>query len=100
MLIYTPFLITGKDFLFGLSGKESACSEEAMGSIPGLRRSPGEGHGNPFQYSCLEKSMDRGAWWTIVHRVTKHRTQLKQLSMHLCIFYLACRGTGLTTTSY
>ena len=37
------------------------------GSIPGLRRSPGGGNGNPLQYSCLENSMDREAWWTIVH---------------------------------
>ena len=37
-----------------------------LGLIPGLGRSPGEGHGNPFQYSCLENSMDR-AWWAIVH---------------------------------
>ena len=42
-----------------------------VGSIPGLGRSPGRGHGNPLQYSCLENSMDRGAWWTIVHRVTE-----------------------------
>jgi len=42
-----------------------------MGSIPELGRSPGGGHGNPLQYSCLEKPMDRGAWWAIVHRVAK-----------------------------
>ena len=42
-----------------------------MGSIPGSRRSPGVGTGNPFQYSCLENSMDRGAWQPIVHAVTK-----------------------------
>ena len=45
-----------------------------VGSIPGLRISPGEGHGNPFQYSCLEGSMDRGAWQATVHRVAKSRT--------------------------
>ena len=39
------------------------------GSIPGLARSPGGGNGNPLQYSCLENSMDRGAWWAIVHGV-------------------------------
>ena len=44
------------------------------GLIPGLGRSPGEGHGNPFQYSCLENPMDRGAWQAAVHRVTKSRT--------------------------
>ena len=50
------------------------------GSIPGLRRSPGEGNGSLLQYSCLENSMDRGAWRTTVHGVTKSQTQLKQLS--------------------
>ena len=45
----------------------------------------GEGNGNPFQYSCLEKPVDRGAWRADVHRVAESRTQLKQLSMHACI---------------
>ena len=40
-----------------------------MGLIPGLGRSPGEGHGTPLRYSCLENPMDRGAWWATVHRV-------------------------------
>ena len=53
-----------------------------VGSIPGLRRSPGGGHGNPVQYSCLENPMDRGAWWARVHRVAKSGTQLKLLSTH------------------
>ena len=44
------------------------------GSIPGSGRDPGGGHGNPFQYSCLENPMDRGAWWAMVHRVMKNRT--------------------------
>ena len=52
------------------------------GSIPGWGRSLGGGYGNPFQYSCLENSMDRGAWRAIVHRVAKSQTQLKRLSMH------------------
>ena len=42
-----------------------------MGSIPGWGRSPGGGNGNPLQYFCLEKPMDRGAWWATVHGVTK-----------------------------
>ena len=46
-------------------------------SIPGSRRSPGEGHGNPLQCSCLENPMDKGAWWATVHRVTKSWTRLK-----------------------
>ena len=49
-------------------------------SIPGLGRSPGGGHGNPLQYSCLENPMDRGAWQATVHSVAQGRTQLKQLS--------------------
>ena len=42
-----------------------------LGSIPGLGRSPGEGNGNPLQYSCLENSMDRGAWWATVHGIAE-----------------------------
>ena len=48
------------------------------GSIPGLGRSPGGGHGNPLQYSCLENPMDRGAWWATVRRVAKSWTRLKR----------------------
>ena len=53
-----------------------------MGLIPGWRRSPGEGHGNPLQYPCLGNPMDRGDWWATVHGVAKSWTRLKQLSMH------------------
>jgi len=53
-------------FLRWLSGKESACQSEDAGSIPGWGRSPGEGNGNPLQYSCLENPMDRGAWQATV----------------------------------
>ena len=52
------------------------------GSICGWRRSPGGGHGNPLQYSCVENPMDRGAWQATLHRVAKSWTGLKQLSMH------------------
>ena len=51
---------------------------------PGLERSSGGGHDNPFQSSCLENSMDRIAWWAIVHGVAKSLTQLKLHSMHAC----------------
>ena len=51
-------------------------------SIPQLGRSPGGGHGNPLQYSCLENSMGREAWRATTHWVANSRTQLKQLSMH------------------
>ena len=54
-----------------------------MGSIPGLGRSPGGGHGNPLQYSCLESPMDREAWKAMVHGIKKSWTQLKQLSIHI-----------------
>ena len=52
-------------------GKDSACNSGDPVSIPGSGRSPGEGNGNPLQYSCLENSMDRGAWWATVHGVTE-----------------------------
>ena len=58
----------------GSDGKESVCNAEDMGSIPRLGRSIGEGNGNPLQYSCLEKSMDGGAWRATVHGVTKSQT--------------------------
>ena len=58
----------------GSDGKESACNVGHPDSIPGSGRSPGGGHGNPLQYSCLENSMDRGAWRATVHRVTKSQT--------------------------
>ena len=48
-----------------------------VGSIHGLGRSPGGGHGNPLQYSCQENPMDRGAWWATVHRVAERWPQLK-----------------------
>ena len=55
----------------GSEVKASACNAGDPGSIPGSGRSPREGNGNPLQYSCLGNSMDRGAWWAIVHGVTK-----------------------------
>ena len=48
------------------------------------------GHGNPFQDSCLESPKDRGAWWAIVHRVTKSQTQLKRLGMHMHALFYPC----------
>ena len=66
--------MTNLDFPGGSDGKESACSAGDLGLIPGSGRSPGEGNGNPLQYSCLENSMDGGAWWATVHGVQKSRT--------------------------
>ena len=61
-------------FSGGSDGKASACNARDPGSIPGLGRSPGEGNGNPLQYSCLENPMDGGAWQATVHGVAKSRT--------------------------
>ena len=58
----------------GSEVKASAFNEGEMGLIPGLGRFPGEGNGKPLQYSCLENLMERGAWWAIVHEVTKSWT--------------------------
>ena len=60
----------------GSEDKVSAGNAGDPGSIPGLGRSPGEGNGNPFQYFCLENSMDRGAWWATVHSIAKIWIQL------------------------
>ena len=61
-------------FPSGSDNKESACNAGDPGSIPGSERSPGEGNGNPLHYSCLENSMDRGAWQATVHGVTELNT--------------------------
>ena len=55
----------------GSNSKESTCNAGDLGLIPRLGRSPGEGNGNPLQYSCLENSMDRGAWRATVHGVAR-----------------------------
>ena len=62
------------NFLHSSVSKESARNAGDLGSIPGLGRVPGEGNGNPLQYSCLENPMDRGAWWATVHGVTESDT--------------------------
>ena len=60
------------------SGKESTCNAEDAGSIPGSGRYPGIGKGSPLQHSCLENSIDRGAWQATVHGATKSQTQLSK----------------------
>ena len=75
--LYTPLLC----FPGGSEGKASACNAGDLGSIPGSGRSPGEGNGNPLQYSFLENPMDRGSWQTIVHRVTKSQTRLSDFTL-------------------
>ena len=64
----------------GSEVKASACNEGGLGSIPGSGRSPGEGNGNPLQYSCLENPMDGGAGWATVHRVAKSQTRLSDFT--------------------
>ena len=61
-------------FFGGSDGEESACSVGALGSIPGLGRSPGEQNGYPLHYSCLENSVDRGSWWATLHGISKSQT--------------------------
>ena len=60
----------------GSDSKESACNVGDLRTIPGSGRSPGGGNGYPLQHSCLENSMDRGAWQATVYGVTKSRTRL------------------------
>ena len=71
------------DFPGGSDGKASAYNAGDPGSILGLGRSPGEGNGNPLQYSCLENPMDREAWLATVHGVAKSWTRLS--NHYLCI---------------
>ena len=66
----------------GSDGREYTWNVGDPGSIPGSGISPGEGNGNPLQYSCLENSMDRGAWWAIVYRITKSQTRLSNYHFH------------------
>ena len=69
-------LINRASLFIGLTSKESTCNAADASLIPGLGRSPGEGNGNPLQYSCLENPMDRGAWRAIIHGVTRVRHDL------------------------
>ena len=84
------------DFPGGSDGKPSAYNAGDRGSIPGLGRSPGEGNGNPLQYSCLQNSMDGGTWWAAVHGVPKSWTWLTSLSLCLSV---VCRHSDWGTTS-
>ena len=89
---------------------KSACNAGDAGLIPGSGRSPREGNGNPLQYSCLENPMNRGAWWDIVHGVSKESDTTEQLNklleaiicgvLHsllrgLQFYQEGCRGTRL-----
>ena len=82
----------------GSEVKASASNVGDLGSIPGLGRSPGEGNGNPLQYSCLENPMDRGAWRATVHGVAKSRTRLSDFtSLHFNTISSSDENTFLST---
>ena len=72
----------------GSDGKVSAHNEGELGLIPGLGRSPGEGNSNPLQYSCLENSMDGGAWWATVCGFAKSRRRLSDFTFTSLTFTL------------
>ena len=80
----------------GSNGKMSDCNARDPASIPGSGITPGGRNGNPLQYSCLENSMDRGAWWATGHEVAKSRTQLSDFtslqlyySITICIPFIS-----------
>ena len=76
LLCFMP-LLPFQAFSGGSDGKESTCNAGGQGLIPGWQKTPGEGNGNPLQYSCLENPMDRGAWQVIVHGVAKESDTTK-----------------------
>ena len=89
------------------AGKESTCNAGDLGSIPGLGRSSGGGHGNPLQYSYLENPMEGGTWKAVVHGVAEGRTRLsnftltfhfhaleKEMATHSSVLAWRIPGTG------
>ena len=76
LLVIRMMISSVNGFPGGSVGKESACNVGDLGLIPGLGRAPGKGNSNPLQCSCLENSMDRGAWVATVHGVAKSQIQL------------------------
>ena len=75
-------------FTGGSGGKDSVCNAGGLGSISGLGRSPGEGNGNPLQYSCLENPMDGGAWEAAVRGVAKSQTRLSDFTFTFYFYAL------------
>ena len=73
-MIKDDFYTNLRGFPGSLDGRESACNAGDLASIPGSGRSPGEGNGNPLQYSCLENPMDRGTQWATVYGAAKSQT--------------------------
>ena len=80
-LSYEKSSVNFRGFPGGSEVKASASNAGDLGSIPGSGRSPGEGTGNPLQYSCLEKPMEGGVWWAPVHGATKSQTRLSDLTL-------------------
>ena len=76
------------DFSGGSDGKASACNAGDLGLITGMGRSPGEGNGNPLQYSCLKNSMDGGAWQATAHVVAKVQTRLSNFTFTFSFLYI------------
>ena len=74
LAVNIQYLCTKEGFPGGSASKESACNAGDLGSITASGRSPGKENGNPLQYSCLENSMEREAWWAAVHEVAKSWT--------------------------
>ena len=105
LCLSSPWLKFSQNFSWRLHlVKASACNAGDLGLIPGLGRSPGEGNGNPLQYSCLENPVDRGAWWATVHGVTKSRTRLSNFTFTLAqrfqtSYLLLCSGAQSTNMS-
>ena len=102
MLILTRVYLWPVYFFIQVSGgsdsKASACNVGDLGSIPGSGRSPGEGNGNPLQYSCLENPIDGGAWWATVHGVAKSRTRRGDFThslTHLIFYYCKIYNTKI-----
>ena len=92
-ILYIVMSTIIRGFPDGSDSKESASNAGHPGSMPGLVRSPGEGNGCPLQYSRLENSMARGAWWATVHGVTKSWTRLSDFFSLFNIFkiyYVPC----------
>ena len=82
-VVFTTIYIAVTLYSGGSEVKASSCNAGDLGSIPGSGRSPGEGNGNPLQYSSLENPMDGGARWATVHGVAKSRTRLSDFTHSL-----------------
>ena len=90
--MYQQYYAKTEWFPGGSDGKESTCNVGGLGSVSRLGRSPGGGHGNPLQYSCLENLMDRWTWQAMVPRVAKSPLKLFRMHLHMCPHIHVCEG--------